>query len=337
MIQFAGHKRRTLRVLQLLATVVLLLWITAHIAWIDLISALASASLPLILLVCGMYYVGVALSCWKWRVFLDLEGLTLPFGRLCQWYLIGAFAGNYLPTEIGGDLGRAVVAGRSTGQPLAVTRSIFAERFSGLVVMAVFAWVGLIALSKNYALALLILVSVGAGLIGVVWLARRLARSAANEDLSRLPQRLRIVIEDSSAVWAKLLGRPRSLLQIVASSLAFQTLSGIGVWLNLRAVGAELPPGVVIIAATMAGIAGLLPITVNGWGVREGLLVSLLTPLGAPASVVLAGALLGRALLLIVTLPGGLLMLSQARTEFAACLYLQPSSRDQRCKSEMTR
>lgn len=327
MSQLTGLKRRALRVLQLLVTALLLLWLAAHIAWPELISAFAGASLPLILLACALYYLGVALSCWKWRVLLDLEGLALPFGRLYCWYLVGAFAGNYLPTEIGGDVGRAVMAGRSTRQPLAVARSIFAERLSGLAMMALLAWVGLIVLRGSYALALLILVSAGAGLVGAVWLARRLSRSATSEGPIRLRGRLSSAIEDSLAVWAKLLGRPRSLVLIVASSLAFQILAGVGVWLNMRAVGAILPPGAVILAAALVGVVGLLPITVSGWGVREGLLVTLLSPLGAPASVVLAGALLGRALLLLVTLPGGLLMLHRAGTELAARPDPQPSTR----------
>lgn len=326
MSQATGRKQRALRVLQLLVTAVLFLWLMAHIAWSELISAFVGASLPLILLACALYYLGVALSCWKWRTLLDLEGIALPFGRLYRWYLVGAFAGNYLPTEIGGDVGRAVVAGRATRQPLAVARSIFAERLSGLAIMALLACVGLIVLRGSYVLALLILASAGTALVGAIWFARRLSRRTS-EGPGRLPQRLSSAIEDSLAVWAKLLGRPRSLVLIVASSLAFQTLAGVGVWLNMRAVGAALPPGAVILAAALAGVVGLLPITVSGWGVREGLLVTLLTPLGAPASVVLAGALLGRALLLLVTLPGGLLMLRHAETEFAARPDPQPSNR----------
>lgn len=315
--------------LRLLATALAILWLAASVEWSALLGALIGASLPIVLLSCALYYFGVVLSCWKWSILLDLEEIDLPFGRLYRWYLMGAFASNYLPTEVGGDVGRIVVAGRFTGRSIEVARSIFAERFSGLIVLALMAWVGLIALLRSYTLALLILVSSFVIVIGAVLFTLHFASATKK----RLPDKIRFAVESSVEVWTKLLDRPKSLALIMTISLMFQILAGVGVWLNMRAVGAILPMSVVILAYALSGVVSLLPVTINGWGVREGLLITLLTPFGASASSILAGALLGRALLLLVTLPGGMFMLGAMGPEMNVRSDPQSSPKRERCES----
>jgi uncharacterized membrane protein YbhN (UPF0104 family) len=81
-------------------------------------------------------------------------------------------------------------------------------------------------------------------------------------------------------------------------------LAGFGAWFNLRAVHAELPLLIVLLAAAITNALGVLPIAINGWGVKEAVFVSLLTPYHAPASDLLAGMLLARALVLVASLVG---------------------------------
>lgn len=303
-------RRRARLALQLIVSVALLVWIVKSVSWPELLATVADASPLLMALACGLYYLGVALSCWKWRLLLQLEQIELPFGRLFRWYLIGAFAGNYLPTEVGGDLGRGLVAGRATGRPLAIARSILIERLSGLLFMLAIAWVGLIVVLGQNALALgIALAGLGALIVGGVVLRHPMGMplgGALHGLWRRAPGRLRAMIADSLAAGGRYLQRPRAMAMVAALSLAFQILAGVGVWLNLLAVGAAPPLAITVLIAAMAGVVGMLPITLNGWGVREGLFVALLTSYGATASQALAAALLGRALILLVTLPGAL-------------------------------
>lgn len=83
------------------------------------------------------------------------------------------------------------------------------------------------------------------------------------------------------------------------------------------AVGINLSLITVVLVTALVGLSGLLPISINGWGVREALIVTLLTPFGTPPDRLLAAALLGRFLLLIVTLAGGILLIFEQRISFA--------------------
>jgi uncharacterized membrane protein YbhN (UPF0104 family) len=120
----------------------------------------------------------------------------------------------------------------------------------------------------------------------------------------RLPARLQPLARQCSAVAMLYLRQPRAVALVLLLSLLFQMLAGFGAWLNLRAVHAELPLLIILLAAAITNTLGVLPIAINGWGVKEAVFVSLLTPYHAPASDLLAGMLLARALVLVASLVG---------------------------------
>jgi glycosyltransferase 2 family protein len=308
-----NRKRFWLRALQIALSVGLLSWLLLRFEWSGVLRAVLGASPLLMAFAIGVYYVGVLVSCLKWRLTLTVEGITLPLSLLLRWYLIGAFVSNFLPSDIGGDLGRGYFAVRQTGRAGAVTRSILVERLSGLAAMLVLAWIGALVFFPGlrwlilggtlgaFAVAGVLLLGAGRNLRLRRWMAGRFAL---------LPPRLHNGISSSWEVGQIYLSRPAVIAKIAVISFGFQVLAGCGLWLNLSAVGVDVPLAPVILVMALASLASLLPIAVNGWGVREGVLVSLLALIGAPPELVLAAALLARVLVLVVTLPGGLLLLT---------------------------
>jgi glycosyltransferase 2 family protein len=302
------------RLIQALCSLALLAWLLMSVHWADLWDAFAHAS-PLLIAFSGtLYYLGILLSCLKWRLTLHVEQIDLPLSRLVSWYLIGAFASNFMPTNIGGDLGRYFFAGRAVGRPLAVARSIIVERLSGLAMLLALAWLGalLFPVYQPWALLAFGLVCVG-GLVLLV--LHQFARG--NLLLARLwgclPERLQQALSESLAIGGQYWRRPRVLVPVLLISTIFQAMAGCTLWLNLWAVGVVLPPIPTISVGIIIGAIGLLPITVNGWGLREAAIITLLGPLGAPMAGVLAGALLSRAILLVLSLPGAILLLWEQR------------------------
>lgn len=314
MIARAGARRTWLPVLQAACSLALLAWLVSRIHWPELWATISQASPPLIAVGCCVYYLGVLLSSLKWRIALQVEEIELPLARLLPWYLIGAFASNFLPSDIGGDLGRGFIAGRATGRPLAIARSIFVERLSGLTMMLALGWLGALALPAYRRWALLTLaLALVAGLAGLlIW--QVMPRQRLSDLRARLPARLRIALAESRAVVERYWRRPDLLAVVLLISLTFQAMAGFGLWLNLRAVGVALPLLPVMLVGMMVGIIGLLPISVNGWGLREATIIALLAPLGASTVGVLAGALLGRALVLVLSLVGGPLLLFERQS-----------------------
>ncbi len=295
-----------IRLVQATVSLALILWLLANVSWRETLTVLVQADLLTMVAACALYYAGVALSCWKWAIALRVEAIQSPFARLFRWYLIGAFVNNFLPTDVGGDLGRGFYAGRFTGQTGAVARSIIVERATGLLAMAVLASASLNFINWRIPVEILLIAAMLALAVAGVALAGR----------ARLPFLTRM-LDKMRESGARYVQAPGSLTVMLVLSFAFQVLAGTGVWLNMVAVGVHLPFLTVVLAAALVGLAGLLPISINGWGVREALIVTLLTPFGAPPDRLLAAALLGRFLLLLVTLAGGILLLFEQRIALA--------------------
>jgi uncharacterized membrane protein YbhN (UPF0104 family) len=299
------HKwRQALSMLQAIVSLGLIVWLLQRVSWQSLLQTLSGASLGFMALACCTYYIGVVVNCYKWRVTLAIESLSAPLPRLIGWHLIGSLASNVLPTSVGGDVVRGYYAIRNLGRAMATSRSILVERLSGLLMTMLLAWIGLVLTVDQLALALAIL---AASLVGAV------CGGVAIKYAERLPWRLPLVFRKLSSLIAIYCDQPRSLALIALLSFLFQLLAGLGVWCNFRAVQLDIPFLDILLISSIISIAGLVPISINGWGVSESLFLILLMPLHLPESGILAGLLVGRALLLLVSLAGAPPLLFELR------------------------
>ena len=81
------------------------------------------------------------------------------------------------------------------------------------------------------------------------------------------------------------------------------------VWLIGVAIGAEVPAGYYWILVPMVSLLTMLPVSINGMGMRESAMVLFLAPLGIAESVAVTLALLWFAVFLAVSLMGGVVYL----------------------------
>jgi uncharacterized membrane protein YbhN (UPF0104 family) len=303
------RQRWLYRSIQAVVSISLLTWLALTLDWNQLAHIWVGIDPIWVLISVALYYANLALSCAKWRITLAHENLSAPFIRLLRWYMIGSFANNFLPTDIGGDLGRGMYATRTLGHPTRVTRSIIVERLTGLLAMALLAWMSLGFLLGQWWLVALIAVGVLAGLAVLPWI---------DQLGQRAPSRLQRIYQLGREVVISYYKQPKLVLCILSISMVSQICNGIGVWLNMRAIHVDLPIVPVILSVGLTGLIGTLPISINGWGVRESLYIGLLTGQSASAPAILAGALFGRFLATLLTLVG------------AVSLIVEPHKHDDR-------
>ena len=211
-------------------------------------------------------------------------GHRLLWRTLTGCDLRGLCVGQLVPE--GGDLLRTVEVGRVTGAGAALA-AVGAGRMTGAVAMALGAvagaavelpTTGLPMLAGGLAFAALL----AAGWIVALWCPRAL-RPARGDGLA-----VRLVGSLAGALDAYR-RRPRLLLRCL--------LVGVGAWaVNLGAlqavalgVGLHVRFSLLAVAVPATLISGLFPFTVNGLGVREGVMVGVLVAGGAAAAS--AGAL----------------------------------------------
>lgn len=300
-----------LRIGVALALVALIFWKLADLRVVG--AALLQAN-PLPMAGCILiYFVGVWLSCLKWRTLLRAQGHDLPMRRLFDWYLLGALGSTILPSSVGGDLGRAYVAGRSIGSQVDAWTSIAAERLTGLAALLALAAFTLALAPKLLGwpvwlpVGLLLLGTLG--MIALVLVFRSGVRLPA-----WLPRRLVALQSQLADVIARYRLQPGAVLIALVISLAFQLFGALSTWLVALAIDPQAPAQVSLVAP-LVGLAGLVPLTPGGLGIREGAMALLLERSGMLPAQAVAAAFLSRALLLTISVSGVPALLHELRTK----------------------
>lgn len=299
----------------------LLLW---HIGANEVLSAVGLANPFWLLAAVGVQLIGKVIWSVRWSAILDAFDVKYPFGHLIQAIFVGQFFSNLMPTSFGGDFYRAYWVTRGEGS---YTRSLFvvlAERAVGLIAL------GYVALP---ALLLLLFHSQSWGVPGLLWMIVFLVLLCAAVLIFR-PEAIQALEWARHFVWPTRLQEPMGrfvsalgILQQARSCWMRITLASLGVQaigiaflyclghsLNLSLSGVHY-----FVLAPLTAIATMLPISINGLGVREGALILFAGLLGAPitSNHALALGLLSSALLLGVSLIGGIIYVGGKRPEGA--------------------
>jgi uncharacterized protein (TIRG00374 family) len=297
-----------LKPLVTVALYVLVFW------WTDtsiLLERLRTARLELVAAGVVLYAAGQALSAYKWYLLLRPVRLAVAYLRVLAFYYIGMFFNLFLPTLIGGDAVKALLLTRETGAPARATMSVFMERNLGLLALLsialVSAWQApattVAGLSLLTLTALLFAAFVAANLVLSTRITYQLLdRAIGVTPLARLRPR-------AASIYEALTPYRRAPLEVAAAillSFVFQSVIIAVVFLNAHALSQEFPFFAVAVFVPLISLAGMLPISVNGLGLREALYVFFFGGLGASTEVAVSMALLYLAVTFLASLPGGL-------------------------------
>jgi len=254
----------------------------------------------------------VALSAWRWRFTAGRLGLALPFPVALKEYYLATFLNQTLPGGVMGDVTRAWrhAAGPSalaTTPPPSLGASALAvvlERASGQGVMALAAVTSVICLPVAAPTHFPWTVpSAAMTLAGASAAAVLLRRRWRGQSRGLLPPG-----GVGSSVHRALLAR--GVFPVQAATSAAVVLSYLATFLlAARAVGVETPWATLLPLAAPVLLAMLLPVTVAGWGVREGAAALLWGLVGLPPAQGVAVSMAYGLLVLLSSAPGAVILL----------------------------
>jgi uncharacterized protein (TIRG00374 family) len=263
-----------------------------------------------------VYASGQWLSAFKWHLMLRPVRLSVSYLRMVSFYFIGMFFNIFLPTIVGGDAVKAILLARETGAPARSTMSVFMERNTGLLALltiaAVAAWfappVPLFGLTL-FSLTLLLFVGfLAANLVLADARAYRLVDYLiAMTPLARMRSR-------ASSLYEAVVPYRRDISIVVAGvmlSFVFQAVVILVVFLNAKALDQTVPIAALAVFVPLISLAGMLPVSVNGLGIREVLYVLLFGRVGIRSEAAVSMALLYFVVTLAASLPGGVVYMLQ--------------------------
>jgi uncharacterized protein (TIRG00374 family) len=124
--------------------------------------------------------------------------------------------------------------------------------------------------------------------------------------LSRYYHQFRDLVSYWVGVFRVWLRQPSSLLLAFAISWLSIFTYFLGLWILAKGLGMQIELYQVMGTTAITYLITLLPISINGYGVREVAIATLYVQLGADIEQASALAIISRALMLITTLPGAL-------------------------------
>jgi uncharacterized membrane protein YbhN (UPF0104 family) len=244
-------------------------------------------------------------SAWRWRVVARALGVDIGLpGAVCAYYR-SLFLNCVLPGGVLGDLHRAVTHGRRAGDVARGVRAVAWERLCGQVIQAVVTAVVLLTLPSPVRPALPYVL---AGLAGVAGCAVLVVRGAARRGQSRLTRAARAVAADLRrgllvpGVWPQV--TLASVLVVAGHTATFVVAA--------RVAGCTAPLGELVALLMVVQTAVVIPLSIGGWGLREGAAAWAFAAAGLGAANGVTVATLYAVIMLAAVAPGAGLLVGDA-------------------------
>ena len=287
---------------RVVVTVGLLAVIAATIDWTTVVDGLDQASWGLFALAVVLLFASFIVAAYRWRKLLEAADVPATGGQAFNAYLIGMFANNLLPTGFGGDAVRAwVVAGK--GKPLARgLTSVGIDRASALACLLVLAWVAVGLKAGDIPGDVVFLLGASTA-IGIAAAGAAVA-VARRRGLGRfLPESIRPWTGEVAKVIRSTISDRTLIGEIVLIGVGYQAIVLAAFWLISESLGLALDPADLAVVVPTVLIVMLVPISLAGFGVREGAFIVLLAEFGIPAADATLLSLLSVVAVTIASLP----------------------------------
>ncbi len=302
--------RTFFKVLKIVISIGLLTFLVHRAGFSGIYQTARTANLALLAVALLLYAATVVLISWRWRLLLVSQRATVTFGQTLSLYFIGFFFNNFLPTSIGGDIYRALGAAQDSGKRAISAASVLVERMLGLLAISILAILAVTLVVHQLADDYLRVLVLGFGTAIAVVLAmffhsrtlRWLQTLTAKISLWGLGEKLLRFYR------AIVLYRERKgvLILVLLLSIVYQLLIMVFSHLVSVALGLGISLRYFVLFVPVTVIMSLIPISINGVGIRESGYVFLLSKIGHSSSEALALSLLIYGLSVLASLVGGI-------------------------------
>ncbi len=297
-------KKHLFLFIKIIITLGLFYWFLSKINFTAVASFRHTLSLSALLLgalfVAIQFFAGVA----RWCLILPLFRVNQSFRTALQIYWIGMFFNACLPTGIAGDALRVqLMKSTNTSFPQLIS-AVFLERLIGLLVLLLTVELSIRMFKSLFGtlpFVILFEALVIAGVLGFILLSylHRLPIHWHRFRITHMIQRLSV---DTNRLWQFPIKTALmfiiTILATISQVLAVYFLAqGLQIHIGLLNALALVPP--VILAMS-------LPISIGGWGIREGAMITFFALIGVSATAAFSLSVLFGIMMFFIYLPGGL-------------------------------
>ncbi len=273
-----------------LASIILFAILLLKQEWETVLSIVINIPMGVILLLLLGFFSVQALTALRWHILLVQLEKSWDYYTTLKLVLAGNFASNFLPSTIGGDTLRIAALIRHTKDTSMSISSVIVDRLLNVISMLFFVPVG-----------------------GVVFQAELQNLDMKNllgswvfftkfeEQKLKLLKKIANLYGHIQKIWV--LQRDVVIKSFVIAVFA-NLLSMFCVWILAKNMGITITFIQAISISAISYLVTLLPISINGYGIREMIYTVLYVSIGANLEASTALALLSRFFLVLSTVPG---------------------------------
>jgi glycosyltransferase 2 family protein len=302
-----------LLILKIVITIVLVAFLIFKVKWFSIFEIFRHLNVGLYGLAFLLILLGMFISTIKWQLLLKSINYHEPFWQLFRYYYIGAFFNIFLPSVIGGDAVRATLLRKDSSLILRNAVSIFVERFLGFIVLLTIASVSFLLnyhlFAGTIAEAIMLVVIAVNFLLILLFFCPKLIKILSKPvyyilSFSRFTSLLRLVNQIAEAL-GKIRNNKKNIFFAVLLSLAFQLVVIICYVVVLFALGVDINPLYIFTLYPIVMVIVMLPISINGIGLREWASIFIYGLVGVNRKDILALSLAVYLLLVVNSFIGG--------------------------------
>lgn len=295
-----------IRIFVKLAISAVLIWlVTRNFDGEALWRSILAADVALLVAAAALLGVLMLIQAWRWTFVIRAIESAMPIGAAFRHVLIGNFFNQTLPSSIGGDAVRIWRVYKDGHTLSAAFNSVVLDRLSALAALCLMAALGQPAIfdligssPARWAVPVILVGAVFAYicLMSFDRLPDVVFQWKATRGLAQLSQ-------DARRVFLRL----QSLVPIVLISVFIHASVAYSVYLIALAIGAPVTLLHCLILVPLVILVSMVPISIAGWGVREGAMVTAFGFVGIAAEQAFVLSVLFGFAVMIVGLPGGVL------------------------------
>jgi glycosyltransferase 2 family protein len=264
-----------------------------------------------------LYFVMVLASAVRWGILLRAQHVRIPYSFLTQSFLVATFFNNFLPSNIGGDVVRITDTAKAAGSKTLATTVVLIDRGLGLLGLALMAATGASLMQR---------MAVGPLGPALLWAGFGVGAMIATpallmpETATRLLQPLRVFhqewvdarLEKLTDALTRFKETPAALAGCFAGAVVVQGIL-VGFYVAIaRSMDIPIGFGELAVIVPVSFIVQMIPVSMNGFGVREATFGFYFTRLGLPLESALLVSFVGAALIMLFSLTGGVAYLRRS-------------------------
>jgi glycosyltransferase 2 family protein len=303
-------KSKIFALAKVIITVLLFVYIFRKIDFYQFAFTVRNARLDILALGFLVIWLGHYMCIFRWRMLMRPLMPVPSLNNLFGIYCIGLFFNLAFPTVIGGDIVKMYYAGKPAKTYAQSFAATFLDRDAGMLAMMIIACAVIIVHRiqvPGIHISILIWSVFACFIIGNL----AIFYPSCHRILTRILHRMHLIkiarkidlISNAFQISGK---HPSMLLISLLISLVNQALVIAVTWILALGLWIDVPLYYFMIFVPVITLISMIPISLNGMGLREYAFMTLFGSIGVPAGACIALGLLSSIVIVLSSLPGGI-------------------------------